>query len=104
MVLLKRILWAILAVFGIAIAVSYYRFELDRIAEINEAIAKSEAELARKQEIVRIYREKAAFYKTKEGVEHLAREQYNLIGDKERVFLLVSPDNSNIFNNEVLGN
>ena len=48
MVLLKRILWAILAVFGIAIAVSYYRFELDRIAEINEAIAKSEAELARK--------------------------------------------------------
>ena len=102
MVLLRKILWITVAVLGIALTVSYYRFELDRIAGIREAIAKSEAELARKQEIVRVYREKAAFYKTPEGVEHLAREQYNLIGDKERVFLLTSPDN-NIFNNEVLG-
>ena len=77
---------------GLALTFSYYRFEIDRITSIEEAIAKSEAELARKQEIVRIYREKAAFYKTPEGIEHLAREQYNLIGDNERVYLLVSPD------------
>ena len=99
MAILRRILWMLLAVFGLAITVSYYRFELDRIASINAAIAKSEAELARKQEIVRIYREKAVFYKTPEGIEHLAREQYNLIGDKERVFLLVSPDAPPEFSN-----
>ena len=100
MVILRKILRMTLIVLGLAFTVSYYRFELDRIASINAAIAKSEAELAQKQEIVRIYREKAAFYKTKEGVEHLAREQYNLIGDKERVFLLVSPDMPPEFNFE----
>jgi len=99
MKILRRIFFITLIVFALALTLSYYRFELDRIASINEAIAKSEAELAKKQEIVRIYREKAAFYKTPEGVEHLAREQYNLVGDKERVFLLVSPDNTNFFNN-----
>ena len=92
MALLRRIFFITLAILGLALTLSYYRFELDRIASIQEAIEKSEAELARKQEIVRIYREKAAFYKTPEGIEHLAREQYNLIGDNERVFLLVSPD------------
>ncbi len=81
-----------------ALTIVYYRFELDRIANIRAAIAKSEAELEKKREIVKIYREKAEFYKTKEGIEHLAREQYNLVGDNERVFLLVSPDEQNIFN------
>ena len=100
MQILRRILFISLAVLGIALTVSYYRFELDRIASIRQAIAKSEAELAQKQEIVRIYREKAAFYKTPEGIEHLAREQYNLIGEQERVFLLVSPDTPPEFNFE----
>ena len=92
MSLLRKIFFITLLVLGLALTFSYYRFEIDRITSIEEAIAKSEAELARKQEIVRIYREKAAFYKTPEGIEHLAREQYNLIGDNERVYLLVSPD------------
>ena len=104
MVSIRKIFFITLAVLGLALTVSYYRFELDRIASIREAIAKSEAELERKREIVRIYREKAAFYKTQEGIEHLAREQYNLVGNQERVFLLVSPDNvPNMFNDEVLG-
>ena len=89
---LRRILLITLAVLGLALTFSYYRFELDRIAEIREAIAKSEAELERKRESVRIYREKAEFYRTQEGIEHIAREQYNLVGNNERVILLVSPD------------
>ncbi len=99
MAILRKILFIAVLVLGVALILSYYSFELDRIANIQEAISKSEAELARKQELVRIYREKAAFYKTPEGVEHLAREQYNLIGNQERVFLLVSPDNEPNFNN-----
>ena len=89
---IRRIVFITLAVLGLALTVSYYRFELDRIAEIREAIAKSEAELEKRRESVRVFREKAEFYRTQEGMEHLAREQYNLVGNNERVILLVSPD------------
>lgn len=89
---LKRIIFIALAVLGLAIAVSYYRFELERIAQIREAIGKREAVLQEKRDSVRNYKEKVAFYKTKEGAEHLAREQYNLVGNGERVILLKSPD------------
>ena len=89
---LKRIIFIALAVLGFAIAVSYYRFELERIAQIREAIGKREAVLQEKRDSVRNYKEKVAFYKTKEGAEHLAREQYNLVGNGERVILLKSPD------------
>ncbi len=89
---IRRIIFITLAVLGLALTVSYYRFELDRIAEIREAIAKSEAELERRRENVRVFREKAEFYRTQEGMEHIAREQYNLVGNNERVVLLVSPD------------
>ena len=89
---IRRIIFITLAVLGLALTVSYYRFELDRIAEIREAITKSEAELERRRENVRVFREKAEFYRTQEGMEHIAREQYNLVGNNERVILLVSPD------------
>ena len=89
---LKQLLFLALALVGLAIALSYYRFELDRIAEIRGQIEKSEAVLKEKRELVRDYKEKVEFYKTQEGVEHLAREQYNLIGNGERVILLKSPD------------
>ena len=89
---LKRIVFIALIVLGLAITVSYYRFELERIAEIREAIGKSEAILKEKQDNVRNYKEKVAFYKTQEGAEHLAREQYNLVENGERVILLRSPD------------
>ena len=84
----KRLILITLAVLGLAITVSYYRFELERIAEIREAIGKSEAVLREKRESVRSYKEKVAFYKTQEGAEHLAREQYNLVENGERVILL----------------
>ncbi|MBQ6982504.1 MAG: septum formation initiator family protein [Synergistaceae bacterium] len=89
---LRQILLFALALLGLAITWSYYRFELDRIAEIREQIVKSEAVLKEKRDSVRDYKEKVEFYKTQEGVEHLAREQYNLIGNGERVILLKSPD------------
>ena len=89
---LRRIFMIMLAVLGLAIAVSYYRFELERIAQIREAIGQSEEILKAKRESVRNYKEKVAFYKTQEGAEHLAREQYNLVGNGERVILLKSPD------------
>lgn len=89
---LKQIILIAIAVLGLAITVSYYRFELERIAQIREAIGKSEAVLKEKREAVRNYKEKVAFYRTQEGAEHLAREQYNLVGQGERVILLKSED------------
>ena len=89
---LKQIIFFALVLLGLAITWSYYRFELDRIAEIRAQISKSEAVLKQKRELVRDYKEKVEFYKTQEGIEHLAREQYNLIGNGERVILLRSPD------------
>ena len=88
----KRLILITLAVLGLAITVSYYRFELERIAQIREAIGKSEAILKEKRESVRNYKEKVAFYKTQAGAEHLAREQYNLVEKGERVILLKSSD------------
>lgn len=99
---LKRIIFIALCVVVLAIAVSYYRFELDRIAQIQEAISKSEALLKQKRDSVRDYKEQVSFYKTQEGIEHLAREQYNLVAPGERVILLKSPDvNSEIENDEM---
>ncbi len=89
---LKQLIFFALILVGLAITWSYYRFELDRIAEIRVQIEKSEAVLKEKRELVRDYKEKVEFYKTQEGVEHLAREQYNLVGKGERVILLKSPD------------
>ncbi len=89
---LKQLIFFALILVGLAITWSYYRFELDRIAEIRGQIEKSESVLKQKRESVRDYKEKVEFYKTQEGVEHLAREQYNLVGKGERVILLKSPD------------
>ena len=76
---LRQIITTALIILGLAITLSYYRFELERIAQIRESIAKSEAVLKEKRELVREYKEKVAFYKTEEGAAHLAREQYNLV-------------------------
>ena len=98
----RRIIIITLGVVILSITVSYYRFELDRIAQIRDAIGKSEALLKQKQESVRDYKEQVLFYKTQEGIEHLAREQYNLVGEGERVILLKSPDvNSDIENDDM---
>ncbi len=82
-----------IAVLLIAIAFTYYRIELDRISQIREAISRGEVILQQKKDSVRDYQEKVSFYKTQEGIEHLAREQYNLVTQGERVILLKSPDN-----------
>ncbi len=89
---LKRIALIVLSILGLSIAVGYYRFELERIAQIREAIGKSEEVLKQKRQTVQDYKEKVAFYKTEEGAAHLAREQYNLVGTGETVILLRSPD------------
>ena len=89
---LRRILaWTVLILF-LAIIFTYYAFEINNIFKLTEAKAEREAMLEEKRQLVESYKDKVEFYKTKEGIEHLAREQYNLVAPGERVILLVSPD------------
>lgn len=89
---LRRILvWTLLILF-LAIIFTYYAFEINNIFKLTEAKAEREAMLEEKRQLVESYKDKVEFYKTKEGIEHLAREQYNLVAPGERVILLVSPD------------
>ncbi len=88
----KRILYVTLILAVAAIVLSYYSFELDRIDSINEAITRSENLLIEKRNTVRSYKEQVEFYKTQEGIEHLAREQYNLKASSDRIIILYSQD------------
>ena len=89
---LRRILLASVILLVLSITVTYYIFEISRIAQLEGAIEKQEAVLNERRENVRSYQEQVAFYKTPEGIQHLAREQYNLVMPGERVILLRSPD------------
>ena len=89
---LRRILFASVILLVLSITVTYYIFEISRIAQLEEAIEKQEAVLNDRRESVRSYQDQVAFYKTPEGIQHLAREQYNLVMPGERVILLKSPD------------
>ena len=88
---LRRI--ALIAFLGLLalIMVTHYAFEVNRIEQIRSAIDEREDLLQKKKENVINYEEKVSFYKTREGIEHLAREQYNLVASGERVILLASP-------------
>lgn len=74
------------------IAGTHYFFEVRRIAQLNAAVEEKEELLRRKQDSVRDYREKVTFYSSQEGIEHMAREQYNLVFPGERVIILKSGD------------
>lgn len=89
---LKRIFFIVAIIVVFAILFSYYVFEIKKILQFNSIIAEREADRDEQRELVKSYKEKVSFYKTQEGIEHLAREQYNLVAPGERVVLLVSPD------------
>ena len=73
----------------IFIAGTAYFFELQKIGYLKTAIEERSAKLAEKERSVREYREKVNFYKTKEGIAHLAREQYNLAFPGEKVYVII---------------
>ena len=73
----------------LGIAGTVYFFEIQKIARLKTAIAERSVKLAEKERNVKEYRERVNFYKTKEGIAHLAREQYNLAFPGERVYLVV---------------
>lgn len=89
---MPRLRWIFVAAFAILlcfIAGTAYFFEIQKLTRLKAAIAERSAKLEEKERSVREYREKVNFYKTKEGIAHLAREQYNLAFPGERVYVVV---------------
>jgi cell division protein FtsB len=68
---------------------TYYSVEINKILRLRAAVAENSAELAEKERSVQRYREMVEFYRTEEGIAHLARERDNLVFPGERVFLVV---------------
>ena len=88
---MPRLRWMFVAAFATLlffIAVTVYYFEFQRLTRLKFTVAERTAELAEKEHNVKIYREKVAFYRTDEGIAHLAREQYNLAFPGEQVFII----------------
>ena len=89
---LRRIVVVVFVLLLFLIIGTHYFFEWRRIDQLNAAIEEREELLRRKQDSVRDYREKVSFYRSREGIEHMAREQYNLVFPGERVILIKSSD------------
>ncbi|NLL37313.1 MAG: septum formation initiator [Fretibacterium sp.] len=89
---LRRLILTAAGLLLVFIVGTLYFFEFRAIGQLHLAIEEREELLKQKQETVRNYKGKVAFYKTREGVEHLAREQYNLAFPGERVVVIVSED------------
>ena len=88
---MPRLRWMFVAAVGALlffIAVTVYYFEFRKLTRLQIAFTESSAKLAEKERSVQNYREKVAFYKTDEGLAHLAREQYNLAFPGERVYIV----------------
>ena len=88
---MPRLRWmfvAALAILLFFIAATVYYFEFQELMRLKLAVAKSSAKLAEKERSIKNYREKVAFYKTDEGIAHLAREQYNLAFPGEQVYII----------------
>ena len=88
---MPRLRWmfiAALATLLFFITATVYYFEFQRLTRLKSAVAERSVRLAEVERNVRNYREKVAFYETKEGMAHLAREQYNLVFPGERIFIV----------------
>ena len=88
---MPRLRWmfvAALASLLFCITATVYYFEFQKLTSLKSKVAESAAKLEEKERIVRDYREKIAFYRTDEGIAHLARERYNLAFPGERIFII----------------
>jgi cell division protein FtsB len=72
----------------LCIAGTYYFIEIKKIFRLHAAVAENSVGLAEKERSVQQYREMVEFYKTEEGIAHLARERDNLVYPGERVFIV----------------
>jgi cell division protein FtsB len=86
---LRWIFAAAIVTLFLFIAGTVYFFEIQKLARLRILVAERSAKLAEKERSVKEYREKVNFYKTKEGIAHLAREQYNLAFPEEQVYVIM---------------
>lgn len=83
-VLLTVVLFLITAIMGTA-----YIVELRDIRRLSVLVDTRMNYLMEKSRTIQGCREKIEFYKTQEGMAHLARDQYNLVFPGERIYRIV---------------
>ena len=96
---MPRLRWMFVAALGTLlffIAATVYYFEFRKLTRLKVAFVENSAKLEEKERSVRNYREKVAFYKTDEGIAHLAREQSNLAFPGERVYIVKRDPSANV--------
>ena len=82
--LLTVVLFLITAIMGTA-----YIVELRDIRRLSVLVDTRMNYLMEKSRTIQECREKIEFYKTQEGMAHLARDQYNLVFPGERIYRIV---------------
>jgi hypothetical protein len=89
---LPRLRWVLLAIVLSLIAAimgTAYIVELREVHRLSALVDKRMALLMQKSQIIQEYKEKIEFYKTPEGMAHLARDQYNLVFPGEKIYKIV---------------
>ena len=72
----------------ICIVGTVFFFEIQKMVNLRLEVAERAARLEEKKRGAEKYREKVNFYKTDEGLLHLARDRYNLGFAGERVYVI----------------
>lgn len=96
---MPRIRWIIVGcifAFIISIAVTAYMNELSRIARLGDILDSRMDDLVRKSREIEEHRSKVEFYSSPEGVEKLAREEFNMKYPDERVYRIVITSGDNL--------
>ena len=88
--------FAALVTLLVFIIATIYYFEFRLLRRLDVAVAESSDRLAERGRSVRNYRERVAFYRTDEGIAHLAREHYNLAFPGERVYIIAIDPSENV--------
>ncbi|WP_024821839.1 MULTISPECIES: FtsB family cell division protein [Aminobacterium] len=89
---MPRLRWVFLAVMlGLIVAImgTAYVFEFREIHRLSEMVDSRMVRLTSLSRKLQEYQEKIDFYKTPEGLAHLARDQYNLVFPGERIYRIV---------------
>lgn len=94
---LRWILFAAGITFLVAVLLTSFFKELERIKNLSETLDKRMDELVEEERKTQEFKQKIEYYNTPEGIARLAREQFNLVGSGEKIYKIeVSSSDKNI--------
>ncbi|MCF7936843.1 MAG: septum formation initiator family protein [Synergistales bacterium] len=92
---MPRLRWILIATVGAVAAAMFATacsYEAERIARLGRIVEQKRDEIVRLDREVQRLQRKIRYYRTREGVARLAREQFNMVFPDERIFRILSED------------